>query len=158
MSAYSTSDPIHGAIRALFRVITAYESMAMVDWAKRGLTITQLRALYYLNASGGTNVRQLAETLHVSSPTVTGLIERLEQQGLVTRTMSSTDRRVVDVTLTEVGVDVVGHLGELKQPLIAALNHMPPDTVSTLSALLVEFADRAEIEVNATLGVAGGTE
>ncbi len=158
MSADSPPDPVHGAIRALFRVITAYESMAMTDWARRGLTITQLRALHYLNASGGTNVRQLAETLHVSSPTVTGIIERLEQQGLVARAMSSTDRRVVDVALTDEGIDVVGHLGELKQPLVAALNDMPRDSVSTLSALLIEFAERAEVEVNAAIGVAGGTE
>jgi DNA-binding MarR family transcriptional regulator len=48
-------------------------------------------------------VQELAEAVHLSQSTLSRLIARLEQQGLVQRSMCDVDRRGIDVCLTEPG-------------------------------------------------------
>ncbi len=52
---------------------------------------------------GSATVSELAEFLQERHHSVVGLIERAEQNGLVRRTQDTTDRRVVNVTLTPNG-------------------------------------------------------
>jgi len=47
--------------------------------------------------------KELSRKLLVDKSNMTGLIERLEQQGLVARTQSEYDRRSADVSLTKAG-------------------------------------------------------
>jgi DNA-binding MarR family transcriptional regulator len=49
------------------------------------------------------NQEQLAAKVHVQSQTLGRVLARLESQGLVTRTRSETDRRQLQVELTEAG-------------------------------------------------------
>lgn len=49
------------------------------------------------------NQEQLAAKVHVQSQTLGRVLARLESQGLVTRTRNETDRRQLQVELTEVG-------------------------------------------------------
>ena len=49
----------------------------------------------------------LARHLRLSPPTVTGIVDRLHEAGLVVRVRSATDRRVVEVTPTEKGRQLV---------------------------------------------------
>ena len=48
-------------------------------------------------------VQELAEAVHLSQSTLSRLIGRLEQHGLVQRSMCDLDRRGIDVCLTEAG-------------------------------------------------------
>jgi DNA-binding MarR family transcriptional regulator len=48
-------------------------------------------------------VQELAESVHLSQSTLSRLIGRLEQHGLVQRNMCDADRRGIDVCLTEEG-------------------------------------------------------
>ena len=49
------------------------------------------------------NVKELGEKLHLDSGTLTPLLKRLENKGLVSRTRSQLDERVVHIHLTEQG-------------------------------------------------------
>jgi len=49
----------------------------------------------------------LARHLRLTPPTVTGIVDRLHEAGLVVRVRSATDRRVVEVTPTEKGRQLV---------------------------------------------------
>lgn len=49
------------------------------------------------------SVRDLGERLYLDSGTLTPLLKRLEAKGLVSRTRSAQDERVVEVRLTEAG-------------------------------------------------------
>jgi len=68
------------------------------------LTYPQYLAMRLLWAEDRLTVGQLAERLALESGTVTPLIKRLEQAGLVTRCRSRIDERQVNVHLTEKGV------------------------------------------------------
>lgn len=56
---------------------------------------------------GFANVSELAEFLQERHHSVVGLVERAEQSGLVQRTPDATDRRVVNVSLTRKGKNIL---------------------------------------------------
>lgn len=71
--------------------------------APLGLTYPQYLVLVALWAEDGQNLRQLGATLELESNTLTPLLKRMEEAGLITRTRSREDERMVLVSLTENG-------------------------------------------------------
>ena len=55
-------------------------------WIDSGLTLAQLKSLFLITSKGSTNFRKLAEALGVTPSNVTGIVDRLVEQGLVSRT------------------------------------------------------------------------
>lgn len=68
-----------------------------------GLTYTQYIVLMVLWEHGSVNVGQLGATLLLDAGTLTPLLKRMEQAGLVTRARSAEDERVTIVTITKKG-------------------------------------------------------
>jgi len=56
-----------------------------------------------LSVHGGVYVAELTRAIHLSQPTVTGILDRLEKRGLVRRQRSDEDKRRVHVWLTDDG-------------------------------------------------------
>ena len=71
-----------------------------------GLTHPQYLAMLALWQHGTLSVKALGELLHLEPATVSPLVKRLEQSGLVTRSRSSSDERSLDVALTSAGRDL----------------------------------------------------
>lgn len=71
--------------------------------AERGLTHAGLMALHELEAAGTLPVLELATRCQVAPQTMTRTLDRLERDGLVTRSRSERDRRRVEVVLTATG-------------------------------------------------------
>lgn len=67
------------------------------------LTISQLKILLALWLRGGASGQELARVMGVSLATVTGIVDRLVGQDLVTRAEDPRDRRVRRVTLSPAG-------------------------------------------------------
>jgi DNA-binding MarR family transcriptional regulator len=67
------------------------------------LTYPQYLAMLVLWQQSELNVKELGEKLHLDSGTLTPLLKRLESKGLVSRTRSQQDERVVQIGLTEQG-------------------------------------------------------
>jgi DNA-binding MarR family transcriptional regulator len=89
-------------------------SRAFVGLAARSLaaveadvTLPQFRALVVLAERGPQRTVDIAEELQVNPSTGTRMLDRLIRKGLVRRTRSRSDRRVVHVRLTRAGSDVV---------------------------------------------------
>jgi len=81
-------------------------------WIDSGLTVTQLRSLFLIANKGSTNFRKMAEALKVTPSNVTGIIDRLEDQGLVSRTQNPEDRREMTLQATDKGKALVFNLKE----------------------------------------------
>lgn len=71
-----------------------------------GLTYPQYLALMVLWESDGLTVSAIGERLLLDSGTLTPLLKRLENMGLVTRRRSASDERQVEVHLTDKGRDL----------------------------------------------------
>ena len=67
---------------------------------------TRLRVAFDEHAGNALTMSQLSQKLMVSNGNVTGVVDRLERDGLVRRRASSTDRRVQYIELTEQGVSL----------------------------------------------------
>lgn len=68
---------------------------------ERNLTWPQGMLMGTLAHHGEMKVSDLSEKLGLSNSTVSGILDRLENQGLVERTRSKEDRRVVYIKVTE---------------------------------------------------------
>lgn len=68
-----------------------------------GLTYPQYLTLLVLWEEDGASVKQLGERLALDSGTLTPLLKRMEQQGLVERRRGTEDERVVHIFLTAAG-------------------------------------------------------
>lgn len=68
-----------------------------------GLTGPQLTVLKLLETFQDLSLSSLSERIRAQNSTVTGIIDRMEREGLVGRERSTSDRRVVYIKLTEKG-------------------------------------------------------
>lgn len=92
-----------------------------------------LLILIYLFRFNDATVTELAE--HISSPpnTVTGIVTRLEKRGLITRIRQTDDRRVVKISLTELGKqEVEQSVSTLSGYLDAVENALTQDEIKVL--------------------------
>ncbi|GAA1814112.1 hypothetical protein GCM10009682_38930 [Luedemannella flava] len=115
------------------------------------LTMSQLKILLLLRLHGGSGGQELARHLGVSLATMTGIVDRLVAQGLVTRHEDPHDRRVRRIELGDEGREMIDHIlraGEEHQRRL--MNHIDLaglrvlDQAVTLmrTALIAELADR----------------
>jgi DNA-binding MarR family transcriptional regulator len=81
-------------------------------WIDSGLTITQLRSLFLIVNRGSTNFKKLADALKVTPSNMTGIVDRLEEQDLVSRTQNPEDRREMTLQATDKGKALVFSLRE----------------------------------------------
>lgn len=68
-----------------------------------GVTSAQAAVLFLLGRRGERRMGDIGETLSLHPPAVTGLVNRMEALGLVTKTVSASDKRSTVVSLTEKG-------------------------------------------------------
>ena len=72
------------------------------------ITLPQFDVLVQLSRqSGGLSFVDLSRRLLVTSGNLTGIVDRLEREGLVVREQDGSDRRVVRIRLTPKGKDVI---------------------------------------------------
>lgn len=70
---------------------------------RMGLTAPQRLAVRFIGRHPGLTLGTLAEVLHLHPGTVTGIVKRLEANGLTSRMRSTEDTRRVHLTLTAKG-------------------------------------------------------
>ena len=72
-------------------------------WLRGSLSLVHLHVLTVLEDDGPLPMSKLADALDVSVASATGIVDRMEQRGLVERTREPDDRRVILVHATEAG-------------------------------------------------------
>lgn len=75
-----------------------------------GLSPVQCHVLHLLEPGRGVPMSRLAEALACDASNVTGLVDRLEERGVVERRPSAEDRRVKVLDLTATGARLRGEL------------------------------------------------
>ena len=102
-------------VAALRRIIRAVDLHSRRLAEEHGLTGPQLATLQVAARLGEASTGALARAVHLSGPTVTGILDRLTKRGLVDRTRNGQDRRSVTVRLTGDGEDVLAAAPSLLQ-------------------------------------------
>jgi len=100
----------------------------MRHWPGGALSLIHLNVLAVLDLDGPLPMSGLAEMLDVSQASATGIVDRMEQRGLVERRRGDEDRRVVRVALTDQGRNLIaGMATERREHLAMMLDHLADD-------------------------------
>lgn len=102
-------------------------STLMADPEIQGLTVTQIKALIYLYDNGERSMSELAAGLAVSLPSASELIDRLDDRGLVRRTVDPADRRRVLIDLTDAAVGFGRRLHDMRRAQARAALDLVPE-------------------------------
>jgi DNA-binding MarR family transcriptional regulator len=108
------------------------------------ITMSQLKVMILLYNQGGASGADLARRFNISLATLSGIVDRLVAQDLVTRHEDAKDRRVRRIELTPVGHDTVDRIisaGEAN--LTNLLRRLEPTALHTVAeafTLLVSAA------------------
>jgi DNA-binding MarR family transcriptional regulator len=120
-------------------------------WMGLPLTMAQLKSLFFINNQGSTNSGKLAAALGVTPTNVTGIIDRLVKQGLVSRTEDVQDRRMLLLQATGRGEELVAKLRERRRGYLSeVLACFSVDELAMLAQgfnLLAEATEAREGEI-----------
>jgi len=118
---------------------------------KYQVSASQLNSLIALYEQGSLPPSQIARHIMVKSSTVTGIIDRLEQKGLVTRSRTSPDRRVITVELTESGRTLAENAPPpIQQKVVEGLERLPQGEMEKIVLglnMLTQMLDVQDLEV-----------
>ncbi|MEP7284633.1 MAG: MarR family winged helix-turn-helix transcriptional regulator [Chloroflexota bacterium] len=137
-------------VEAFSDVFGKLMSYATADWINVEISTAQIKMLFVLHFGGTHTVNQLAERLNIGASTASHLVEKLVQAGLASRLDSATDRRIIEVHVTEQGRAMANRLsGVTHKGIIAQWVSQLTDTQraafrSSLNALLTIIEDSPE--------------
>ncbi len=116
------------------------------DLARYGLTLPQFMALLSLEKGEGfCRMGPLAISALQSLPSMTGVVDRLEEKGLVERQRDPKDRRSVVVILTEKGESLLSQIkAERNRTLQEILKGLSPEEIASLNSILEKLIQALE--------------
>ena len=101
------------------------------------LTASQASALATISRRGPLTVGDLAKAEHVSSPMITKIAKGLEEEGLVTRTVDPTDKRVTQMTITKDGERRLERSRSRKNAWLARqFDNLSPEELDAIRAVI----------------------
>ena len=143
-------------VTAVKRVTTAQLAVTLRDAITRvnrrmrqtrpvgDLTHSQISALQSIDLAGALTPRELAEAERVQPPTLTRIVSRLEELGLVVRTPHPSDGRQVILALSKAGRELLeGYRRSRDEWLAHRLSELSPeerDTVARAAEILARVA------------------
>lgn len=108
--------------------------LSKVYGAQHGLSIPEWRVLVHVARREKMSVRDIHKCVNLEKPAVSRAVAKLEATGLLKKTASELDHRLVDIELTQAGIEV--------------LNDITPKALSFENDLFRAFsdADRQQLE------------
>lgn len=98
----------------------------------------ETRAIGFLGSRENCIIREIADNLRVAVSTVTGLVDKLEAKGLVSRVRSDKDRRIINIALTPRGEEIhkflIAEFEKLCRSMLVGMTPAEQDTYIELSA------------------------
>jgi DNA-binding MarR family transcriptional regulator len=143
-SAFRDAESVMGHLRALRQELLTTSIEPTGDQARSGLTGPQISLIRSLVVEGSATVTELARRLSLSHSTTSGIVDRLQARGLVTRETDPDDRRYTRVQVTapvqgytrEISQGPYGRLSRVLEGASPAERKTVLDGLETLRALL----------------------
>ncbi|GGP14050.1 MarR family transcriptional regulator [Nonomuraea glycinis] len=128
----STDDVLDSLVRTTFEVAGVLTRIG----GEHDLSLTQLRVLGILRDRRA-RMTDLAVYLGLDKSTMSGLIDRAQRRGLLTRGKNPDDGRVVDVYITPAGLELAHRVdGEVRRALAPRTGRLTPEQLDQLVKLL----------------------
>jgi MarR family transcriptional regulator, organic hydroperoxide resistance regulator len=123
---------------------------AMSDRLVRlGISMAQLNILHTLQRTGEMPMSRLADVLNVSVSNATGLVDRMEERGLIERRRVPEDRRVVLVRITADGGRILEENDALTDDMMReVLSDLDPTQLQVIARAVAQFRSSLETTVD----------
>jgi DNA-binding MarR family transcriptional regulator len=148
MSQNSVAEQTRTIGRLIRRLIQAGEVYTKTLDRTYRVSVPQLACLTVLNEKGPLPPSRIAAEIMVQSSTVTGIIDRLEQKGLVRRVRCSPDRRVITIELTAAGADLAQNAPPpISKTIVDGLMRLPEKDIAEIVrglTILTHLLDKAD--------------
>ena len=102
----STDDRLINLVFTAQQKLRTYLNNALTA---EGIRVTPAQAgiLFLLKQKDGQSMSELSQVLSIDNSTITGLVDRLEKTGFVSRNASPSDRRISQIHITSEGVEEI---------------------------------------------------
>ena len=142
-------ETIERVIAEIGRLNMTLEPLRIQAWESYGVTVTQLRVMHLVRQMGAPSQRDLTLVLKISGPTLSGMMDRLIQRGVIERRDDDLDRRITRVSLTPEGDNVLCALEQAGHAVLGeALGAIGPAARQRLARDLAAFATAIESVMN----------
>ncbi len=133
------------AFRAFKRAMMLHRRLLLATFADTPMHPAQASCLQALGHRDGMSQSDLAELLHVSRPSVTTMLQRLEAGGTIERRPDSTDSRITRVYLTDEGRTMAERMHDgFVEMLTGSMGSLSDDDKRELTRILTGLNDRVE--------------
>ncbi|MFD8558524.1 MarR family winged helix-turn-helix transcriptional regulator [Streptosporangium canum] len=128
----AADDVVDALVRTTFEVAGVLTRVG----GEHDLSLTQLRVLGILRDRRA-RITELAAYLGLDKSTMSGLIDRAQRRGLLTRGKNPDDGRVVDVYMTPAGLELAKRVeDEVRRALAPMTGRLDPEQLDRLVKLL----------------------
>jgi DNA-binding MarR family transcriptional regulator len=128
------------SVRRLVRALRLFDRRAQT---RHGITAAQMYVLHTLQQEDGLSMNELAARTATDQSSASVVVQRLVEEGHVTRTARKADRRHVELRLTPKGRVVVRKSPPpAQQRILAAIDEMSPRDRKAFAALFEAFLER----------------
>jgi DNA-binding MarR family transcriptional regulator len=139
---------VERVVADLARTVGSLRCAGSQRLVRMGISMTHFHVLTLLRYHDAMPMGRLAEILDVSMSNATGIIDRMEDRGLVERVRVPDDRRLVLVRPTRAGLDLVDEVELVRSEIVAnALGRMTPAQVDGLGRAMADLQDAVEAEL-----------
>lgn len=149
-TAFDQTTAISETVQGLRRIFKAIQEYSQDVSNKYGVTGPQLWALETISQIDGLSLGELSRQMYLHPSTVTGVVDRLENKGLVARERTNQDRRVVNLQLTAEGRNLVAKAPSPTQGKLIyglrKLNKAELEAIYNAVQKLVEITEAENVE------------
>ena len=149
VSQTSEAYAIERSMNAVRSIVRAQRINTRAVELKMGISLAQLFVLQQLAERSADSLNELAERTATHQSSVSVVVRRLVERGLVSRTASANDRRRIEIEVTPAGRELLaGAPVTVSMELMAALRRMPRTDRDQLADLLERWLREAKIDFN----------
>jgi len=139
---------VEAVLADLGRAVGSLRCAGSQRMVRLGISMTHFHVLTLLRHHDAMPMGRLAEILDASMSSATGIIDRMEERGLVERLRVPDDRRVVLVRPTRTGLDLVDEVELVKSDVMAgALARLPADRLERVATAIADLHLAIETEL-----------
>jgi MarR family transcriptional regulator, 2-MHQ and catechol-resistance regulon repressor len=102
----------------LMQTSKAIQERIRDEMSKNNLSITEFSVLEVLFYQGKQTIQQIGNRILISSGSMTYVIDKLEQKGIIKRNDCREDRRVIHITLTGEGMNMMENIMPKYQDMV----------------------------------------
>jgi MarR family transcriptional regulator, 2-MHQ and catechol-resistance regulon repressor len=128
----------------LMQTSKAIQERIRDEMSKNKLSITEFSVLEVLFYQGKQTIQQIGTRILISSGSMTYVIDKLEQKGIIKRNDCKEDRRVIHITLTPEGMDMMENIMPKYQDMVDSIFE---DLTEDESELMIHFFNKVRKRV-----------